>query len=147
MTEKQKGIYVAIGIFVVLLITLIIELVVHVAAGNAHVVADGPDVVADSFTLKDLENLKNQTEAFEECVPDCLMKQSDIEKKLGMSNKGTCFDVCLDARLGSEDCMQDGGICHYRKTIGRKMYAITIEYLLWEGELRAQSIDWEKGYD
>ena len=133
MTEKQKKIYVGIGVAGVVWLAMIILVV-------AHIVSAG-----DDFTLKDLENLRkqveNQAEGAEECVPDCLMQQSEIEKKLDMSNKGRCFDKCLIS-AGSEVCYEIE--CRYEKKIGRKMYSITVHYST-SGEVSgAESISWEE---
>ena len=74
MTEKQK-IFMAIGIAGVLWIAIIIGVVAH--------------FVADDFTLEDLKNLRKQVEkqaeGVEECVPDCLMQQSEIDYYLWVS--------------------------------------------------------------
>ena len=98
-----------------------------------------------TFTLKDLENLRkqveNQAEGAEECVPDCLMQQSEIEKKLDMSNKGRCFDKCLIS-AGSEVCYESE--CRYDKKIGRKMYSITVRYSTLGEVSGAESISWEE---
>lgn len=131
MTEKQKWFFVTIGIAGVLWITIIIGVVAHFVAGNS--------------TLKDLEDLRQQVEkqaeGVEECVPDCLMQQSEIEKKLDMSNKGRCFDKCLIS-AGSEVCYEIE--CRYEKKIGRKMYSITVHYST-SGEVSgAESISWEE---
>lgn len=146
MNEKQKKIFVGIGIAGVLWIAIIIGVVAH--------------FVTDDFTLKDLENLRNQV-AYEKeeagkdtgngtCGIDCYMSLSDVEEKLDMSNKGTCFSLCWNGRkeiidTGSEYCVQyTGGVCRYDKKIGRKMYAITVKYSSWELESFAESIDWEE---
>ena len=150
MTKKQKWIFVAIGIAgvwgVIIIIGVIIGVIAHIAT--------------DDFTLEDLKNLRNQVayekEAAEKdtgdgpCGVDCYMLLSDVEEKLGMSNKGTCVSLCWNGReeiidTGSEDCVQyTGGVCRYDKKIGRKMYAITVKYSSWEGQSGAESMDWEE---
>ena len=82
------------------------------------------------------------------CGWNCYMEQSDVEKKLGMSNKGTCVNLCWNGQeniidTGSEDCTYTGSVCRYDKKIGQKMYSITVKYSSWEAESRAESIDWE----
>lgn len=150
MTKKQKWIFVAIGIAgvwgVIIIIGVIIGVIAHIAT--------------DDFTLEDLKNLRNQV-AYEKeeagkdtgdgpCGIDCYMLLSDVEEKLGMSNKGTCVSLCWNGReeiidTGSEDCVQyTGGVCRYDKKIGRKMYAITVKYSSWEGQSGAESMDWEE---
>ena len=136
MTKKQKWIFVAIGIAGVwggiIIIGVIIGVVAHFVAGD--------------FTLEDLKNLRNQVEkqaeGVEECVPECLMQQSEIEEKLGMPNGGQCFDECeVNMRAGTEVCYER--VCRYDKKIGRKMYGITVHYDL-SGEVSgAESMDWE----
>lgn len=134
MTEKQKKIYVVVGIAGFLWITIIIGVVAHIV------------LAGDGFTLKDLENLRKQVEkqaeGVEECVPDCLMQQSEIEEKLGMPNGGQCFDECkVNMRVGTEVCYER--VCRYDKKIGRKMYGITVHYDI-DGEVSgAESMDWE----
>jgi hypothetical protein len=150
MTKKQKWIFVAIGIAgvwgVIIIIGVIIGVIAHIAT--------------DDFTLEDLKNLRNRV-AYEKeeagkdtgdgpCGIDCYMLLSDVEEKLGMSNKGTCVSLCWNGReeiidTGSEDCVQyTGGVCRYDKKIGRKMYAITVKYSSWEGQSGAESMDWEE---
>lgn len=148
MTEKQKKIYVVVGIAGFLWIAIIIGVVAHIV------------LAGDGFTLEDLKNLRNQV-AYEKeeagkdtgdgpCGIDCYMLLSDVEEKLGMSNKGTCVSLCWNGReeiidTGSEDCVQyTGGVCRYNKKIGRKMYAITVKYSSWEGQSGAESMDWEE---
>ena len=108
-----------------------------------------------TFTLEDLKKLRNEVEEAqstpaEECAPDCGLGLSYVEEKLGMSNKGICVDLCWNGQeniiyTGNEDCVQfTGGICRYDKKIGRKMYAITVEYSTWEAVSDAVSIDWEE---
>lgn len=114
----------------------------------------------ETFTLEDLKNLRNQV-AYEKeeagkdtgdgpCGIDCYMLLSDVEEKLGMSNKGTCVSLCWNGQeniiyTGSEDCVQfTGGVCRYDKKIGRKMYAITVKYSSWEGQSGAESMDWKE---
>lgn len=150
MTKKQKWIFVAIGIAGVWGVTIIIGVIIGVIA----------HIATDDFTLEDLKNLRNQVayekEAAEKdtgdgpCGVDCYMLQSAVEEKLGMSNKGTCVDLCWNGReeiinTGSEDCFQYiGSVCRYDKKIGRKMYAITVKYSSWEGQSGAESMDWEE---
>lgn len=150
MTKKQKWIFVAIGIAgvwgVIIIIGVIIGVIAHIAT--------------DNFTLEDLKNLRNQV-AYEKeeaekdtgdgpCGIDCYMLHSDVEEKLGMSNKGTCVSLCWNGReeiiyTGSEDCVQYiGSVCRYDKKIGQKMYAITVKYSSWEGQSGAESMDWEE---
>ena len=131
MTEKQKWFFVTIGIAGVLWITIIIGVVAHFVAGNS--------------TLKDLEDLRQQVEkqaeGVEECVPDCLMQQSEIEEKLGMPNGGRCFDECKAWIDGRESCYARE--CRYDKKIGQKMYGITVHYDI-DGEVSgAESMEWE----
>ena len=161
MTEKQKKIYVVVGIAGFLWITIIIGVVAHIVlAGDGFTLEDlknlrnqvayekeeaGKDT-GDGFTLEDLKNLRKQVEkqaeGVEECVPDCLMQQSEIEEKLGMLNGGQCFDECeVNMRAGTEVCYER--VCRYDKKIGRKMYAITVKYSSWEGQSGAESMDWE----
>ncbi len=137
MTKKQKWIFVAIGIAGVwggiIIIGVIIGVVAHFVAGDS--------------TLKDLENLRQQVEkqaeGVEECVPDCLMQQSEIEEKLGMPNGGRCFDECsINIHAGTEVCYER--VCRYDKKIGRKMYGITVHYDI-DGEVSgAESMEWEE---
>ena len=150
MTKKQKWIFVAIGIAGVWGVTIIIGVIIGVIA----------HIATDDFTLEDLKNLRNQVayekEAAEKdtgdgpCGVDCYMLQSAVEEKLGMSNKGTCVDLCWNGReeiinTGSEDCFQYiGSVCRYDKKIGRKMYAITVKYASWEAQSGAESVDWEE---
>jgi hypothetical protein len=135
MTEKQKKIFVAIGIAGVLWIAIIIGVVAHIV------------LAGDGFTREDLKNLRKQVEkqaeGVEECVPDCLMQQSEIEEKLDMSNKGKCFDECeVNMRAGTEVCYER--VCRYDKKIGRKMYGITVHYDLAGEVSGAESMDWEE---
>lgn len=108
-----------------------------------------------TFTLEDLKKLRSEVEEAqstpaEECAPDCGLGLSYVEEKLGMSNKGICVDLCWNGQeniiyTGNEDCVQfTGGTCRYDKKIGRKMYAITVEYSTWEAVSDAVSIDWEE---
>ena len=121
-------------------------LIVHAAAG--------------SFTLNDLKNLKNQVARTKEradkdtgdgpCGVDCYMLLSDVEKKLGMSDQGTCVSQCWNGEEyvlddGREDCVTyTGGICVYNKKIGRKMYSIIVKYASWEAQSGAESVEWEE---
>lgn len=136
MTKKQKWIFVAIGIAgvwgVIIIIGVIIGVIAHIAT--------------DDFTLEDLKNLrkqvKKQAEGVEECVPDCLMQQSEIEEKLGMPNGGQCFDECsINIHAGTEVCYER--VCRYDKKIGRKMYGITVHYDIAGEVSGAESFDWE----
>jgi hypothetical protein len=102
------------------------------------------DTVKYEFTLKDLEKLRKEAKEAEECVPDCLMKRSDVEKKMGMSNKGTCVDLCRNGRTGNEMYGRVCDVCRYEKKFGRKMYAITIKYSIWDGVSHAESFDWKE---
>jgi hypothetical protein len=134
MTEKQKKIFVAIGIAGVLWIAIIIGVVAHIV------------LAGDGFTREDLKNLRKQVEkqaeGVEECVPDCLMQQSEIEEKLGMPNGGQCFDECKVWIDGRESCYARK--CRYDKKIGRKMYGITVYYDLAGEVSGAESMDWEE---
>ena len=121
-------------------------LIVHAAAG--------------SFTLNDLKNLKNQVARTKERADkdtgdgpwgvDCYMLLSDVEKKLGMSDQGTCVSQCWNGEEyvlddGREDCVTyTGGVCVYNKKIGRKMYSIIVKYATWEAQSGAESLDWEE---
>ena len=132
MTEKQKWIFVAIGIAGVLWIAIIIGVVAHFVAGDS--------------TLKDLENLRQQVEkqaeGVEECVPDCLMQQSEIEENLGMPYGGQCFDECKVWIDGRESCYARE--CRYDKKSGRKVYSITVHYDIAGEVSGAESMDWEE---
>ena len=117
-------------------------------------------VVAGDFTLNDLKNLKNQVARTKEradkdtgdgpCGVDCYMLLSDVEKKLGVSDQGTCVSQCWNGEEyvlddGREDCVTyTGGICVYNKKIGRKMYSIIVKYASWEAQSGAESVEWEE---
>ena len=151
MTEKQKRIYVTIGIAVVLWIAILIGVIVHIVPTGDGMTLGKLDDIIDQVRYKKEMAWKNIGDG--PCGPDCLMKQSDVEKKIGVS-KGTCVYLCWNGReniidTGNENCMTyTGSVCKYSRKIGRRYgVIITVKYTSWEGEWRAESMDWEKNRD